>query len=420
MPDIIVEAAFSVGASTSTWFTLDDTARGVLGVATLASGTVWSDISAYVRSFTIHRGSSRVDGPLVRYEPGACSVVLANPDRRFDPTNLAGPYTAAGATEVTPMRAIRIRATWAGVTYDLFRAYADAWDVAWSDPNWSEVTLTATDAFKILANHSRPAAAAVGAGEDSGARVGRILNSVGWSATDRIIATGNSTLQATTLEGDALAELQLVTDSEIGELYVDGAGRLVFRNRVAILQDARSNTPQATFGDGGGSELGYHGLGISYDDTQFVNYVRVTRVGGTEQAVQDTTSQAMYLTRTFERSDLLLQTDADALSYARWVLYQSKDPELRFDSLQVKAHGDGANLFPQVLGREIGDRITVIRRPPGGGSPITRDAFIRGITHEWAPATWTTGWTLQSATKSAFFTLDNASLGALDANALAY
>jgi hypothetical protein len=87
----------------------------------------------------------------------------------------------------------------------------------------------------------------------------------------------------------------------------------------------------------------------------------------------------------------------------------------------VHAHADPTNLFPQVLAREIGDRIKVVRYPPGGGSPISREVFIRGISHETTGATWITTWSLQSATKyGSFFALDHPVLGLLDQNALGF
>jgi hypothetical protein len=422
MASLTVEVGLGSGASTGTLLTLDDAARGKLDTATLAAGDVFTDVTAYVLSLSTHRGSSRVDGPIVRYEAGTATVVFANPDRRFDPTNLSGPYTGGGVTQIVPMVPVRIRASFGGVTYDLLRGYADNWSVAWSDPNWSTVTMTASDAFKVFANYSRPAVAAVGASELSGARISRILDSVSWPAADRVIATGNSTLQATTLEGDALAELQLAADSELGECYVDGAGRVVFRNRLALLTDTRSSISQCTFGDGGGSELPGTDVGVAYDDTQLVNYARVTRVGGVEQSAVDTASQQTYLTRTYERSDLIIETDSDALNLAQWVVSTSKDPELRFNELSFNPRAADATLWPQALGREIGDRITVVRRPPGGGSAITRDVFIRGISHEATASTnsWKTVWSLQSGLKGSFLTLDNSTLGVLDSNSLAY
>lgn len=381
----------------------------------------WTDLTAYGKGgITTKRGSSRVESPIIRYDAGTASCRLNNTDRRFDPTNTSGPYVADGRSQVTPMRPVRFRATWAAVTYDLWRGFVDQWDVDHVADVYSEVTVRATDGFKVLRNKKRPAVAAVGASEDSGARIGRILNSAGWPSADRVIAVGNSTVQATTLEGEALAELQATTESEIGELYIDAAGRVVFRNRQAILFESRSNTPQATFGQIVGVPTPAQAK-LTTDDATFWNEIRAKRTGGTEILIGDSASQRELLTRTFQTPDLLLETDNEVQAYAGWILYVSKDPEVRFESIEIHAHADPATLFPIVLGREIGDRIRIIRRPSGGGSPIQRDVFIRGISHVTTGATWVTTWVLQSASKyGSFFTLDNPVLGLLDSNALGY
>jgi hypothetical protein len=78
-------------------------------------------------------------------------------------------------------------------------------------------------------------------------------------------------------------------------------------------------------------------------------------------------------------------------------------------------------LWPQALGRDLGDRIQVWRQPPGMASPITRDCFIRGIYHTWnLDAGWVTTWTLQAASRYSFFTLGNATLGQLGSSALTF
>lgn len=53
----------------------------------------WIDVSAYFKTAKITRGSNRVENPIIRYEAGKCELTLDNSDRRFDPTNLTGPYT---------------------------------------------------------------------------------------------------------------------------------------------------------------------------------------------------------------------------------------------------------------------------------------------------------------------------------------
>lgn len=423
-PTIRVEINFT-GPETSNWLHLGDSARGILNTNTLGpDGDVWTDVTEYVYGFTIERGSRRVDGPVIRYEAGSATVTLDNSDRRFDPTNLSGPYVSGGLTEVEPMRGIRISADYNSIHYDLFRGFVDTWPIIYQQPYYSEVNLQATDGFKVLGNNNRAASGSVGAGEDSGARIARILNSVSWPAADRVMDTGDTTLQATTLEGDGLEEALLVADTEVGELYCDGAGRVVFRNRNGINEDTRSSVSQATFGDEDG-ELEYDDVTVEYDDTMIYNHVRITRVGGVEQVVSDSSSIAKYLTHTFERSDLLMQSDPDALDYANYVLAMSKTPELRFAELVVNPQGDTTFenlLYPQVLGREIGDRITVRRRPPGGGSMIERDHFIRGVKHtvDIRNSTWMTAWPLQAASTFSFLVLDHATLGKLDQNSLGF
>lgn len=337
--------------------------------------------------------------------------------------SLAGLVTGTGGTLVKPMRPVRVRAIWNSVTYDLYRGYVDAWNITWADPNWSEVNVPCTDAFKIFANFDRKSSESVAAASElTSARITRILDNAGWSASLRSIATGDVTLQASTLNGNIMEELLITNESEVGELYMTGDGKVFFRNRNAINNDARSTTSNATFGDGGGSELPYTDLIFSNDDTQLVNRVIITRVGGSEQVAEDTASQNEFLVRSYERSDLLFNNDTAALNMAQWVLSLSSQPELRFEILEIMPSGnDATNLFPHALNRLIGDRITVRRRPPGGGDMIEQDAFIRGIEHEVTPAKWITRWTLQStAAGGAFFIIGNATRGRLDLNPLGF
>lgn len=404
LPTLIVEAQFTLG--------------------------VWTDVTSWLKlPLSTNRGSARIQSPIIRYNAGTATVRLNNSDRRFDPSNLSGPYVSGGRTQVQPMRPVRIRCTWSAVTYNLFRGFADQWDVSWlanpggSSQGYSLTTVPATDGFKVLTNKRRaptivvvngqPVTQTYGAGELAGARVTRILDSAGWSASDRVIATGDSPLQATSLSGDALSELQNAADSEVGELYIDGQGRVVFRNRRAIFTDTRSTTVQATFGNPSTSIAAFE-TKLSTDDATLYNEVLSQREGGVQQTTGDSASQTEFLTRTFSGSGLKLQTDGEALSWGQWIVYLGKDPETRFDLIKIHCHANPSVLFPAVLAREIGDRIQIVRRPPGGGSDITRDAFIRGISHEVSTEQWITTFQLQSARNyGSFFTLDDAVLGVL-------
>jgi hypothetical protein len=316
--------------------------------------------------------------------------------------------------------------------FDVFNGFIDDWLIDWEADYESQVTLPCTDGFVVLADHDRVAlGSAVGANELTGARVTRILDSVGWDVTKRTIATGNTQVQGTTLEGDALTELFLTTDTEIGEFYQDAAGNMVFRNRQALMTDTRSVQNQARFGDGGDTmgEIPYHHVSITNESTQFVNEVRIAREGGVQQVVEDAASKAKYKrTRVHERTDLQMTSDGEALAHASWILYISSTPELRFDEITIRPQKDEGILFPQVLAREIGDRILIRRRPPNNGETsgnvgevLEKEVFVRGITHEIGQWFWETKFSLQSASKVGnFLTLNHPELGRIGRNALVY
>lgn len=418
-PTHVIEAAFTVGGAFGTALVLDSATVGLLDTNTL-SAEVWTDITAYALGFSTRRGASRAEGPVLRFEAGSATIQLDNADRRFDPTNLSGPYVSAGATQVTPMRKVRISAVHNGTLYPVFTGYADSWAIAYQGSGMSTCTLTATDATKVLSNYDRVALdPGVGASELSGARVHRVLDSVSWPVDDRTVAAGDTTLQATTMDRSAWEELVKVQDSEIGQVYVAAAGTVTFHNRQWLMESPSSATVQAAFGDGA-AEIPFVDAGLSYDDTTLNNLVRIARVGGTQQVAEDVASQQTYLTHTYDRTDLIVESDTEAADYAAFILHQTRDPELRFTSLTVSGNDDQDVLFPHMLGRAFGDRISVTRRPPGGGT-VFREAFIVGVSHEvHGPSEWLTTWALQSASYWSFLTLDNSVLGVLDSNALAY
>jgi hypothetical protein len=390
------------GASGGTALIFGDATRGTFGTGTFGGAPEFVDVAGRVRAGTITRGASRFEGVYARAEAGTAEVVLDNRDAAFDPTYLAGPYVAAGASQVQPMRAWRIRASMGGgTTFELWRGFADSWESSYPAGGHDAVTvLRGTDGAKVLANFDPPETA--GAVEDSGARVNRILDLADWPAADRVVQAGVSILQADPISSALWTELLLTADSEIGEIYVDGAGRVVYRNRYAILTETRSAVSNGVFGDGPG-ELPVLEVVTSFDESRLANVIRVARVGGSEQVAEDAVSQATYLPRTWERSDLLLSTEEEVAEYAAYVLALLKDPELRFERVSVDPRRDPETLYPQVLGRELGDRITVRIRPPGReADPLERECIIRGIAHDFGPERWVTTWTLQDTATLVF------------------
>jgi hypothetical protein len=424
LPEIHVDVGFT-SAGTSNVFTVGHPTLGQVGNVPIGDPDIWTDVTAYVRKWSVKRGAGKGDDPTLRFDPGTASIEFNDGDRRFDPENLSGPYVVAGVTQLVPMRRVRIRAVWSGVTYPIFYGYANDWIPDYQGNSWTYTTLPATDGTVLLNRVNRDAVAPVGAGEDSGARATRILDDVSWPAADRVVATGDTTLQATTLAGPALTELQLVQDTEQGEFYLDSQGRAVFRNRQALLDDARSNTSQATFGDGGYAatgEIPYADVIQSTPGDTLVNSIDASMAGGTEQHVEDAVSVAQYGSQSHTRDDLLMQTDDGALQWANWLKYQYSQPARRFARMDFNTPSPevAAAFWPAMLGRDFGDRITVKRRPAGGGSTIARDCFVRGIEHESDGAAWTSAFILQGADRYSFFVVGDPILGRVGLNAVAY
>lgn len=224
-------------------------------------------------------------------------------------------------------------------------------------------------------------------GDTSGERIERILETVAWPAADTDIDTGESTLGSVVMSGSALAYIQKVEESEGGLLFIAKDGKIRFRSRHSGF-----NLPiDATFGDGGGAELEYIDISFDYSEGSIYNEIRVSRSEGTAQTAEDATSQTRYGIRTRTIDGLLIDDDAESRDRANFLLGIYKDPVFRTTRMVVQpAGGDEASLYPQVLGRELGDKVRVRRKPQDVGSTIDQAVMIEGIRHQFADMYWRT------------------------------
>jgi hypothetical protein len=178
---------------------------------------------------------------------------------------------------------------------------------------------------------------------------------------------------------------------------------------------------------------------IVYDDDLIYNIVRVNRkitsvtsgdsLIGTTVTIGNAESQSLYGARTLNLELPIPSANGSDTSYGQstandmglFLSSQYANPELRPDSISFKPRRDPSNLWPEVLGRRLRDRITVKFAVPGGGSPVERDCFVAQIQHSGSPADWTTRFELSSATFfTGFFILDNTGFGVLDTNKLSF
>lgn len=253
--------------------------------------------------------------------------------------------------------------------------------------------------------------------QPTGAHIGAILDAIGWPVGERSLDTGNSTIQETTPSGNALQHLlKVAEESENGLLFVGGDGKISFHERHSLWK-APHNTPQATFGDDpGAGERPYEVLALSYDTEDLWNGVRVEREGGVPQQVQDATSRENYGPRDLPpKTGLLISSDLEALDAATYLLTRYKEPAVRPTRVRVEGQEDDDATWTQILARDIHhDRITIKRRPPGGGAAIVQDAHIEGVSHAVrSPTDWSVTWELVPSDALTYWLLGDSTYGVL-------
>ena len=284
---------------------------------------------------------------------------------------------------------------------------------------------TALSAARVLAHYQ--AGALLWDGDRTGERVDNILTAVGWPSALANTDTGQAILgPATWTEGtNALDYLRLVEATEQGHLYCDhaDAGKVRFRSRSDILSATRSLNNQGVFSDNDGDEgtvVRYTTLDLDFDTVNIINTVEVAWVGGTVTST-DATSVAAYGEQA-TRIDTLCTTKAEAEALGHWVLTNYKDAFTRIRSVTINAaaqQGTSAGLaWTQVLEREIGDRILIVRHPQNLGAEVEQAVIIEGIEHtigaegpDGGINTWTTTFRCLPAPAVDYWILGTSELG---------
>jgi hypothetical protein len=359
-----------------------------LGFAELASAIpVIVDVSAQTTNISTRRGRNLLQD---NYESGQATIRVVDPNGDFNPQNTSSPYYGL----LQPLRKIQASAIYGGVTYGLFGGYIT--EYRYTYPTGQEtgyVTFVCYDAFRLMYNSNVTTVTGGTAGQTTAQRVQSILSMIAWPPAFTSIGTGATTCVAdpgttrTVLEAIQTAEF-----TEQGAFYIDENGVATFKGRQFVV-DAQAASP--TVFNQTGTGINYAGITFALDDKTIVNKATVTRIGGTAQSYSDAASIAQYFTRSITATDMLMQTDANALALATAYVDSRKETSIRIETITLDLVTPNYSAGVEAgLSLEFFDTVDITNEQPGG-STIQKKLQIQGIAHTITPNTWVTTFATQ-------------------------
>jgi hypothetical protein len=406
-----VSLNFSSGATFGNSFTLGDPVNGRLGFGLLSDSSAPAlviDVTDVTRSINIRRGRNILRDT---YEAGSATVRIYDQTGRFNPQNTSSDLYG----QLTPLRKLRISAEYAGNSYYLFSGYTTNYAYSYDQAeNVSYVDITAVDGFRLfnLANITTVTGSANG--DDTGERIGKILDTVDFPNSLRSIETGNSLCQADpATTRTALTAIINAEFSEQGAFYCDAEGQAVFKNRATTISSA-GGTP-IEFNQTG--DIPYKNLKFAFDDKLIINQATISRIGGTAQFAEDAGSVATYFPHSVNYNDLVVQTDTDANNIARIYVATRSDTTIRIDEMTVDLL-DTAVPTGTMLDIDYFQNVDISNIQPDG-STITKNLQVQGVAWDITPNRWLgTFTTLEPITDG--FIIGNSTYGVLGDDILSY
>jgi hypothetical protein len=382
---LVVKINLSGGASFGNPFILG-TAQ--LGFAELASSIpVIVDVSAQTTNISTRRGRNLLQD---NYESGQATIRVVDPNGDFNPQNTSSPYFGL----LQPLRKIQASAIYGGVTYGLFGGYIT--EYRYTYPTGQEtgyVTFICYDAFRLMYNSNVTTVTGGTAGQTTAQRVQSILSMIAWPPAFTSIGTGATTCVADPgTTRTVLEAIQTTEFTEQGAFYIDENGVATFKGRQFVV-DAQAASP--TVFNQTGTGINYAGITFALDDKTIVNKATVTRIGGTAQTNSDATSIAQYFTRSITATDMLMQTDANALSLATAYVTSRKETSIRIETITLDLVTPSYTAgVTAALSLDFFDTVDITNEQPGG-STIQKKLQVQGIAHDITPNTWVTVLTTQ-------------------------
>ena len=273
--------------------------------------------------------------------------------------------------------------------YNLFYGTADSWQEPWTPhPNQRRATLIASDATKDLAQRDWGEQAPVGNGDTVNARITRILsyyNFLGSTSLD----TSTITLQATTMAQSAWELLLRAADDEIGLIYFNPDGKLRFLNRSAWSANTAPvitvGCPGATFDIVTAATPGSNAIDVR-------NSISAARSGGVAQRATSDASVAKYGMFGYGRTDLGLQSDPLAATWATFTLSFRAFPRANIQTVTLMPALNETSWHPVLMLKRAEDVFRLLWSPPGSTDTYDLTGRAMGISHVISRTRWEVQW----------------------------
>jgi hypothetical protein len=415
------------------------------------------DVTNYVRSVTIRRGRSR---ELDRFSTGTASVVFNNEDRRFDPLYSAGPYFG----QIRP----RLRVSVVRDEISLFDGLIEDWNLDYDLSGKSDASISCVDGLALLAQTALNEF--TNAQQTPSERITSVITrpEVSYSGATNF-DPGFNVMQADTVavNTDTLTYLDKVVATDLGRLFVDGAGVLRYRDRTSGI----SSSPQVVFASESdpyvqqlstlsdstlwfdaaeplplrvdadakaqvilqdavlffdASSPDYVAPVVPFSDvavelgSEFLfNRIQITRAGGVVQIAVDDDSVTTYGVRTYSADGLLFLGDSETLEFADFLSTLYSQPDVRVAGHTVLLHGLNTTTRRYMQRLEIGDVVRTVWTPNNVGQAFDSLSLVEGIEHAIDVDTHTLKVQLTPFSAEGFI-LDDPNRGLLDTSELTY
>jgi hypothetical protein len=388
------------------------------------------DISANAFSLTIQRGRSDYTQP---FDAGRASVTFRNLNGDLDPDNPSSPF----ADSLFVGAWFKIIANYSGAVEGwridpdarpLFVGLVTGFIVSHDVSGESSVTITAVDTLSLFAQRSIPAGT-VYVEQSTSARAVEVIEPIlpaivnpfavvpGWAGYMFANSDGQSICAAETLADDinALDYMRLIATTEQGEFFARNQGGPFLSDRYWVLRP-----PILTFTDTtGGSN--YQEIERVSSWAQLYNRLQANRTGGSEiTRTKTSTVSPLNQVRFLNLGEVLLRGDDEVTDLLDYALVRFTSPIPRIDLLTTYLDDKSGSEQLALMALELTDTVTVNYTPPGIPQ-LTLPGYVQSISHNYTVGgPWRLTFGFAPRDVASYLVLDDATLGKLDQNALAF